>query len=95
MSSSISPSTLPIIDIAPYLNHDPQDAARRASTAAELHAACLEFGFFFLNISAFVDSSEPEELTALARAFFALPQEEKDQLSLTNEDHARGSVSST
>jgi isopenicillin N synthase-like dioxygenase len=94
MNSSITPtpSSLPIIDIAPYLGHKPQDAAKRALTAAALHAACLEFGFFYLDISTYVDHSEPEELTALAREFFALPQEEKNRLSLINEDHARGTV---
>jgi isopenicillin N synthase-like dioxygenase len=82
--------TLPIINIGPYLRSDSQDIAARKATSQALHSACLEFGFFYLDISEFVDSAVPEELTTLARQFFALPQEEKDKLSLANQDNARG-----
>jgi len=88
-----SPGTLdrlPIIDIAPFLNSDPGDAEKRVSTAAAIHSACLEYGFFYLNIEAFVDSSVPEELAQLGRQFFLLPQNEKDGLSMKNQDFARG-----
>lgn len=81
-------STLPIIDISPYLetgNHH-----KRISTSAALHAACLEYGFFYLDISKYVDPEEPAELTRLARQFFALSEEEKNQIALRNEDGARG-----
>jgi isopenicillin N synthase-like dioxygenase len=81
--------SLPIIDLAPFLNSDPSDSNRMA-TAAALHSACVDFGFFYLDISALVDPSEPEELARLASQFFALPQEEKDKLSLKNQDYARG-----
>ena len=81
-------STLPIIDIAPWI--DGHDHKGRLSTAAAIHAACLEFGFFYLDISSYVDPSEPEELVRLARRFFSLPQEEKDMISMSNQDHARG-----
>ncbi|KAI0051154.1 Clavaminate synthase-like protein [Auriscalpium vulgare] len=81
-------SNLPIISIAPWLNG--ADAPGRLSTAAALHAACLEFGFFYLDISSFVDPEEPEELAKLAREFFSLPQEEKDKIWLGHQDHARG-----
>jgi isopenicillin N synthase-like dioxygenase len=81
-------STLPIIDIAPWVDgHDPKG---RLSTAAAIHAACLEFGFFYLDVSSFVAPEEPKELSRLARDFFGLPQEEKDKISLSNQDHARG-----
>lgn len=83
-------ATLPIIDIAPFLNTDAQDATKRASASAALHAACVEYGFFYLNISSYVDMAEPEELTLIARQFFALPQREKDELALKNQDYARG-----
>lgn len=83
-------STLPIIDIAPWADgHDPKG---RLSTAAAIHAACLEYGFFYLDVSSFVDPEQPEELARLAREFFALPQEEKDKISLHNQDHARGAA---
>ncbi|KAG8692574.1 hypothetical protein FRC08_009683, partial [Ceratobasidium sp. 394] len=41
--------TLPIIDIAPYLPGQ-NDPNARAATAAALHAACRDFGFFYLDI---------------------------------------------
>lgn len=83
-------SSLPIIDISSFLDNETQNTDKRASAAAALHSACIEYGFFYLNIEAFVDPSEPEELIRLAREFFALPQTEKDKLSLMNEDGARG-----
>jgi len=90
MASSGTLDRLPIIDIAPFLNSDPGDSEKRVSTAAAIHSACLEYGFFYLNIEAFVDSSVPEELAQLGRQFFLLPQNEKDGLSLKNQDFARG-----
>ncbi|KAJ7134614.1 Clavaminate synthase-like protein [Mycena epipterygia] len=82
---------LPIIDIAPYLKSDrPVDIAARKATSEALHSACLNFGFFYLTISEFVDPAIPEELATLAREFFSLPQAEKDKLSLSNQDNARG-----
>ncbi|CAA7261398.1 unnamed protein product [Cyclocybe aegerita] len=81
---------LPIIDIAPLLSSDPLDADKRAATSAALHSACVEYGFFYLKIDAFVDLSEPAELALLGRQFFGLPQEEKDKLALKNQDNARG-----
>lgn len=81
-------STLPVIDIAAWVNG--HDHKRRLSTAAAIHAACLEFGFFYLDITSFVAPEEPEELVRLAREFFALPQDKKDKISLNNQDRARG-----
>ncbi|KAG9227566.1 hypothetical protein CCMSSC00406_0000788 [Pleurotus cornucopiae] len=80
--------SLPIIDIGPFLKSS--DPSVREATAAEIHSACLNYGFFYLNISAYADPSEPEELTTLARSFFSLAQEEKDKISLGSNDKARG-----
>lgn len=85
---TLKSNTLPIIDISPYL--EGQDHHGRVSVAAALHSACLEYGFFYLNIEKYIDPSVPEELTRLAREFFALPQDEKDSIALKNEDNARG-----
>ncbi|KAJ3763697.1 Clavaminate synthase-like protein [Lentinula raphanica] len=83
--------SLPIISITPYLlQFSPEVGSRRANTSAAIHAACRDFGFFYLDISAISDPREPEELAELARSFFHLPQEEKDKLSLSNQDSARG-----
>ena len=90
MTSPGTRDRLPIIDIAPLLNSDQRGTELRATTAKALHSACVEYGFFYLNIEGYVNSSEPEELSLLGRQFFSLPQAEKDQLSLKNQDYARG-----
>lgn len=89
--SSFPPSTLPIINLAPLLDRG-GDFAASASTSAALHDACVQYGFFYLDISGYVNPSELVQLTELARSFFSLPQEEKDKLALKNEDHARGLI---
>jgi isopenicillin N synthase-like dioxygenase len=81
-------STLPIIHIAPWI--EGHDHKGRLSTAAAIHAACLEFGFFYLDVSSYVDPAEAEELSRLAREFFSLPTEEKDKISRSKQDDARG-----
>jgi isopenicillin N synthase-like dioxygenase len=86
--SSNSKRSLPIIDISPYLTDGNVEARKR--TASALHAACVEYGFFYLDLSKYIDATQPEELTSLARAFFALAQEEKDKITLANQDGARG-----
>ncbi|EIW59491.1 Clavaminate synthase-like protein [Trametes versicolor FP-101664 SS1] len=80
-------ASLPIISVEPLLL---PNGHGRLSTTAAIHAACSEYGFFYLDISSYVNPSEPEELAELAREFFSRPQEEKDQISITKEDNARG-----
>lgn len=81
-------TALPVINLAPFLK--PEDSKGRLSAAAQLHAACLEYGFFYLDISTYVDPEEQEELMRLARKFFAQSQSEKEKIGLRNEDYARG-----
>lgn len=83
---------LPVIDIGPYLVPDLSSVEERYTVSKALHDACVEYGFFYLNISKYVKPSEPEELIRLARDFFALPQEEKDRISVKYQDYARGTV---
>jgi isopenicillin N synthase-like dioxygenase len=85
-------SQLPIIDLAPLLNDDPVDHDKRVATSEALHRACVQFGFFYLNIEAFADPKEPGELAELGREFFSRPQEEKDIIALKNQDGARGNA---
>lgn len=80
--------SLPLIGITPLLRSS--DTSAHKATAAEIHDACLKYGFFYLDISAYVDPSEPEELATLARSFFSLPQGEKDKISLLSNDNVRG-----
>lgn len=91
MSPHVIPDKLPIIDIAPFITTSPKEIQdKRADTAKALHFACVEYGFFYLDLRAYVDPYEPEELARLAKEFFSLPQAEKDKLALSNEDSARG-----
>ncbi|EKM79373.1 hypothetical protein AGABI1DRAFT_39707 [Agaricus bisporus var. burnettii JB137-S8] len=89
---SVPLDKLPIIDVAPLLSDDLSSEAKEArkKTGDALNRACIDYGFFYLNITAYADPDEPKELTRLAREFFDLPQAEKDKISLSNEDHARG-----
>jgi hypothetical protein len=80
--------SLPVVHIAPYLSDS--DGHGRLSTSAALHAACKEFGFFYLDLTGFATLEEMEELGMLAREFFALPNEEKDKIHLGLQDNARG-----
>lgn len=84
----IVPATLPVISIDAYLSEGNEQG--RAQTSRELHAACRDYGFFYLDISSYASQEETDELARLAREFFALSQEEKDKISLENEDGARG-----
>jgi len=80
--------SLPVIHITPYLTDN--DGRGRLSTSAALHAACREFGFFYLDLTGFATPEETEELGRLAREFFALPSEEKNKIHLGLQDNARG-----
>lgn len=83
-------STLPVIDISPFLHNSIENEGLRQETAKAIHSACRDYGFFYLNISSYVDPAEPEYLMDLGHRFFALPQAEKDKYHLYNEDGARG-----
>lgn len=84
--------TLPIISIASWLSKSEDKVHERKETARAIHDACVNYGFFYLDISSYVDTRETNELLRLAREFFALPQKEKDLLALKNEDNARGKL---
>ena len=84
--------SLPVIHIAPYLTNS--DGRGRLSTSAALHAACREFGFFYLDLTGFATPEETEDLAKLAREFFALPTEVKNQIHLGLQDNARGASKS-
>lgn len=83
-------TTLPIIDISPWL--DDNATHGRTSTSAALHAACSTYGFFYLNVSSYAKPEETDELVDLARAFFEQDQAKKKQIGLINEDGARGAT---
>ncbi|HEY2577412.1 MAG TPA: 2-oxoglutarate and iron-dependent oxygenase domain-containing protein [Streptosporangiaceae bacterium] len=73
------PSSVPVIDLAPWLSGD---EAGRASVAAQVDAALQSVGFFLVT-----GHGVPDELRtrvrAQARAFFALPLETKQRYAVT------------
>lgn len=81
-------SALPIVSIA-GLHSD--DVNIRRAAAAELGQACREVGFFYA-----VDHGVPDtvraEAFACSQRLFALPQAEKDALSIRLSPHNRGYV---
>jgi isopenicillin N synthase-like dioxygenase len=73
-------TTLPIIDISPFL-HSSSDPSARSKTAQALDHACRTVGFFYLT-SHNIPSTELLTVLSLASAFFALPNPEKERLRL-------------
>lgn len=86
---ALSGASLPVVDIAPYL--DPNStAAERAATANAVHCACLEYGFFYL-VGHGVPEDVRQQMLQLGHDFFALPQAEKDEISIFHSmDRIRG-----
>lgn len=67
--------SLPVIDVAPLFG---TDAAARQHTADAIGAACRDNGFFYASGHG-VDWTR---LDALAREFFALPEDEKQRIAM-------------
>ncbi|KAF8133667.1 hypothetical protein EV363DRAFT_1430224 [Boletus edulis] len=85
MGSADSGSQLPIISIAPYWDSQSANTTEREAVSKALHAACVEYGFFYLDISQCVDLAEPEELARLAREFFrSTPSYQRLKENVTN-----------
>ncbi|MDH0867857.1 2-oxoglutarate and iron-dependent oxygenase domain-containing protein [Mitsuaria sp. GD03876] len=81
---STLPSTVPVIGLSPFL-HDGEDAATRAArreVAARLGEACRAHGFFYLRDHG-LDPALLARMEALARAFFALPEADKQSVAMT------------
>ncbi|WVQ73108.1 hypothetical protein IAR50_002672 [Cryptococcus sp. DSM 104548] len=86
---SISQQTLPIIDIAPYLDSASTEASRNATSQA-LDSACREFGFFYVTGHG-LSPEYLKSLLALGHQFFELPQEAKDSIHIfKSQDGVRG-----
>lgn len=81
------PTTLPIIDISPFLL--PSNPAARQATATSIHNAIVKFGFLYITgvESVVLDLEEPLDV---AREFFGRPAEEKAKLRIRAGDGARG-----
>ncbi|KAI8935248.1 hypothetical protein NX059_007837 [Plenodomus lindquistii] len=93
-ASPPQPTSLPIIDISPFLSRTSTPESRQA-TAAALNSACIDYGFFYLTGHG-IPISTLNTIIDLARTFFALPLDEKmrikryDALGLEGGDSARG-----
>jgi isopenicillin N synthase-like dioxygenase len=71
--------TLPVIDVAPLLGRSAGDA--RARVAREIEAACRDTGFFYAAGHG-VGRDVVGRLDSAARAFFALPNDEKMKIAM-------------
>jgi isopenicillin N synthase-like dioxygenase len=91
---SVTPQSLPIIDISPFL--DPHSLpSTRQSTASAINSACIDYGFFYLTGHG-IPVTKLDQIISLARQFFALPTSEKNKIKrhdaggLEGGDGARG-----
>lgn len=75
---------LPVIDVAPAVAGD--SGARRAA-ADQIHAACIDHGFFYI-VGHGVSQHVIAQAFSSARAFFALPEDEKQKVAC--DDSYRG-----
>lgn len=80
-------ATLPVIDISPFLVSS--NESLRKEQAKRIHSACKDVGFFYI-IGHRLSQGEAKEIRDIAEAFFSLPQAEKDEISIANNDFARG-----
>ncbi len=80
----MSQSSLPVIDIAPLFALS--DAAGAAHAAAQIDAACRDYGFFYATGHG-ITPDLFTNLLAASRAFFALPEAEKARIAM-----ARGGI---
>jgi isopenicillin N synthase-like dioxygenase len=86
---SLESASLPVVDIAPYLDVN-STADERAVTSHAVHNACRDYGFFYL-IGHGIPEEMRQEMLRLGHEFFALPQAEKDEISIFHSmDKVRG-----
>ncbi|CAJ0749878.1 17775_t:CDS:2 [Entrophospora sp. SA101] len=88
----MSTFTLPIIDISSFTTTTKKTQEvdeLKLKTAKEIHEACMKTGFFYIK-----GHNVPKEICDnvlnLGREFFKLSQEEKNKLSISNEDYRLG-----
>ncbi|KAJ3323842.1 hypothetical protein HDV06_001212 [Boothiomyces sp. JEL0866] len=80
-------NALPIVDISAFLNES--SLQEKQKTAKSLHDACVQFGFLYLKGHG-LTVEEMAEIRTLSKEFFDLPEEEKQEISITKNDLARG-----
>jgi isopenicillin N synthase-like dioxygenase len=82
----VSPGTLPVIDVDGLSSDSPND---RAAVGAELRAACLDKGFFYIRNHG-IPESLVDAVFAEAARFFALPAADKTALDKARSRANRG-----
>lgn len=79
------PTSLPLLDLS-RLDAGPYE---RSAFLSELRRLARDIGFFYL-VGHGVGSGENAALLAIARRFFALPEEDKRAVAMVNSPHFRG-----
>ncbi|KAJ1332906.1 hypothetical protein BSLG_008533 [Batrachochytrium salamandrivorans] len=80
--------SLPIVDISPFVSGTGTQE-QKAVTAKAVDSACREFGFFYL-VGHGLSEAEVAEIRELSKEFFELPISEKEEISISKTDLARG-----
>lgn len=80
----LTTAALPVIDLTLLDSEDTREAFYK-----ELGYLSRDVGFFYV-VGHGVDPAEREEMLVLAKQFFALPQEQKDAIDMSNSRHFRG-----
>lgn len=73
---------LPVINISTLLQNGETPSEAREQIAAQIAQACKTIGFFYITGHG-VSEELQQELEEASRAFFALPEEEKMQISMS------------
>ncbi|KAH8553844.1 hypothetical protein BGW37DRAFT_482455 [Umbelopsis sp. PMI_123] len=79
--------TLPILDLSLFLSNSAED---RAQFVRSLQDAVLKYGFFYLKNAPQLTPELQSQALQQAKAFFALPIEEKLKIEMINSPHFRG-----
>lgn len=82
---------LPILDLTPILPSSNSTLEEKQALALKVQAACVDVGFFLVKNHG-VDESVFEEALRQARAFFALPLEEKLKIDMKNAKSFKGYI---
>lgn len=85
-AARVATASLPVIDVSGLTSADARD---RKAVAAQLRAACLDKGFFYISNHG-VPEALVEQVFAQAAAFFALPAEQKATVDKSKSKANRG-----
>ena len=78
---------LPILDFKCFLQSP--DSSNAKKFCNELIQTCHETGFFYLTGHG-IDTRKNEDFIAMARQFFALPEEDRRAIAIGKSPHFRG-----